>query len=260
MEIINDTPILTVDLQHGKYGCTQNEICEKYKINLMNRLVGRYISEGSPFKGQIESAVLDLRSFNFDEYLSRVRKVHKGAALRHSRKAERIGHYCKPFVWKNHIPDIVEINHSKEVRSGGKMTQAYKRSIEDMGGNPKEILKVNNPKCNVHCTHTWGVFEKKEGYFQGDIQTDEKLLGYIKFKRNGNFALYTSILGHGDYLDQGIMYNLHFSIMKWVDENQDGLLEGLEYLVYGAINSGEQGLKQWKKRALFEGAYLTLNS
>lgn len=260
MRGVQGVPIVNIDLLYGRFGCTKGDVCRKYENQLKKRLVGRYVGEKKPFPGQIQSAIIDLRGFSYDDYMKRVREVHKGAALRQSKKSYREGYYCKRFVWKNFIPDIVEINQSKEVRSGGRMRVAYRRSVEEMGGAPKNLVPLKEPPCPVHCTHCWGIFEHNSGYRQGDVVTEEKLLAYIKFKRNGNIAIYTSILGHGDYLKYGIIYRLHYGILEWVGENLSGALAGLEYLMYGSVNSGGQGLQQWKKRALYKGAYLVLDN
>jgi hypothetical protein len=254
----NGIPVIAVNLMYGQGCCTTNDICVKYCAGFQKRMVGRYVGEQEPCKNQFVSALIFLNAFNYDEYISKVKKIHKSASFRQSKKADKQGYYCKQFAWRNHIPDIVEINQSKETRSGGKMRAAYQRSIEELGGPPKKEIKVASPKCPLHTTFCWGIFEHREGYSQGDIITNEKLLAYIKFKRIGNYSVYTSILGHGDYLRYGIMYRLHYAIMAWIGENKNGLLSGLDFLLYGAFDSGNEGLQQWKKRAVFEKAYLVL--
>lgn len=251
-------PTWKVDLMYGSKNCTKNKVCKKYCENFKKRMIGKYVADGSPFARQLRSAIIPLCNFDYEHYIQTVKKIHKGNAFRDSRKSDKQGYICKQFFWKNYIPDIVEINTSKETRSGGKMRAAYNRSVEDFGGPPEKYNKVKTPDCHLHCLHNWGIFEPRIGYKQGNIITDEKLLAYIRFKRIGNYAVYTSILGHGDYLRHGIMYRLHYAVMEWIDRNKDGLLNGLDFLLYGAIDSGNNGLKQWKKRGLFEGAYLSL--
>lgn len=256
----NKQPLRQIDLLYGRCGCTEAVICDTYKAQFMRRMVGRYVGGGSTFRRQIESAVIDLGGFDFDQYMSRVKEVHKGAALRQARKADRQEYVCKQFVWNNFLPDIVEINTSMEVRSGGVMKRPYSRTVEEMGGLPRKSISLSDPACPVHCTYCWGVFEPRPGHRQGDVCTDEKLLAYIKFKRQGSLGIYTTILGHGDYLKYGIMYRLHYAIMEWIGENLDGRLSGLDSLMYGAQESGGGGggLSMWKKRCLFQGAYLVL--
>lgn len=255
-----EIPLREVNLLHGQCGCTEQEVCQKYRSTFMKRMVGKYVTaQGKPFPGQLVSAIIDVHDFNYDEYIAKLRKIHKGNAVRDSIKAEKAGYVCKQFVWSNFIPDIVEINHSKEERCGRRMSDSYRRDVAEMGGAPQKLKVMKDPVCPVHHTYCWGIFESREGYAQGEVATGEKLLGYIKFKRNGNFAAYTQILGHGEYLKKGIMYRLHYTVMEWIAESLKKELQGLEYVLYGTIDSGGKGLQQWKKRSLFEGVYLVLN-
>ena len=253
-----DTGVRHVDLLHGACGCTRSAICDKFTGQFRRRMVGRYVGEGEVFRGQKQSAVIDLRGFDFDAYMAAVRKVHKGNAVRDAKKADRAGFVCKRFVWRNFIPDIVEINRSKDVRSGGRMNAAYHRGVEEMGGAPTKLAPLGDPACPVHCSYCWGIFEPKPGHQQGDIVTDERLLAYIRLKRQGSLGIYSTILGHGDYLRLGVMYRLHYAVMQWIAQESHGPLHGLDWLMYGAVESGAAGLQMWKKRCLFQGAYLVL--
>ncbi|MCW7755346.1 hypothetical protein OOT00_15285 [Desulfobotulus sp. H1] len=249
--------IAIIDLKYMSGNCSLSKICTKQYNSFQKRMIGKYAGEGKVFKGQIESAVIDVSMFSFENYILQAKKIHKGNALRDAKKSDKAGYYCKQFVWKNHIPDIVEINRSKALRSGGLMKDAYNRSIEDMGGYPVVYSELKEPDCIMHTTYNWGIFKKIPGYKQGSVETNEKLLAYIKLKRNGDLATYTSILGHGDYLKEGIMYNLHLNIMRWVQAKKEDP-EPFKYILYGSINSGNDGLKQWKKRMLFEGRYIVI--
>lgn len=252
-------PIVEVDTQLGKGNCLHLEECEWYERQMEEKLVGRYIARGQPFEGQIVAARLHLRSFTFESYLAKVKKIHKGRAWRPSCKAERQGYFCEPFLRELFIPDIVEINHSKEVRSGGPMRGAYLSSIEDMGGAPTEYVDLKLPDCCLHYDYWWGIFALAPGYKQGGVVVNKKLLAYIRLRRNGNYVLYAQILGHGDYLQYGIMYRLHLAILEWAFRGGDGLTLGLEHLVYGGYYQGTDGLTQWKKNTLFEPAYLVIS-
>ena len=252
-------PVHEIDLLYGKQDCTRSDTCRKFSEQFMSRMVGRYVGLGRTFVRQIKSAAIDLREFDYDTYLAEVKKIHRGEALRKSRKAERMGYFCRQFVWQNHIPDIYEIDTSKEVRSGGPMRAAYRRTVDERGGLPVEKQELTNAPCNLHGIYSWGIFEPCDGYQQGEITTNAKLLGYVKFKRQGSLGIYTSILGHGDYLRHGIMYMLHYSIMNWIGQNVDGPLRGMDFLMYGAADSGGESLWAWKKRQLFQGAYFVLN-
>ena len=204
-------------------------------------------------------AVIDLKKYSYETYMITAKHIHKGSALRHANKAKREGFFCELFEWSNFIPDIFEINTSKEMRSGGKMREAYFRTIDELGGIPKEYKPIKSIACSLHHTYNWGIFKNINGYKQGNLTTNKKLLGYIKFKRNGNLATYTSILGHGDYLKFGIMYELHYSIISWVYMQNFEFEEKIDFILYGSIDSGNKGLKDWKKRCLFNGTKLIMS-
>jgi hypothetical protein len=99
------------------------------------------------------------------------------------------------------------------------------------------------------------VFEPSPGHHQGGggIITDERLVGYILVERNGNFARYRHILGHGDHLDDGIIYQLHFAVAHWILKGD----RSLRYLLYAGWTEMDEadsrpGLTQWKKKTLFQ--------
>ena len=72
----------------------------------------------------------------------------KAAVKELRRKCDRAGFACDRFAWRNHVPDVVEINQSMEVRSGGEMRDAYRRSVEEMGGGPTRLHEESPPECS----------------------------------------------------------------------------------------------------------------
>lgn len=253
-------PIVPIDLRKRHAACKRKLTCGRYIANIEKRLGDRYITEDKPFDKQVVSAVLDVRDLGWDDYMSGVKKRYKGNVLRDARKAERAGFICRPFARKVHLPDLVEINHSKEKRCGGPMREAYLKSLKEMGGPPKKTLPVPEPDCPLHYDIWWGVFEPVEGYTQGNVVTNERMIAYIDFRRVGNFALYSLILGHGDYLKYGIMYRLHFQIVEWILSRSEPTVQGLDFLVYAGFNQGGEGLQLWKKKTLYEPGYLVFAS
>jgi hypothetical protein len=202
------------------------------------------------------AAVLDLHGLRFEDYKAALRQQHRGSALRHARKAERAGYRCRRFVRELHLPDIVAINHSKEERSGGAMRGDYRSSLEELGGAPTTWLPVTSAECPVHYDTWWGIFEDKPGHRQGDVQVDERLVGYVLLRRHGNCAFYAKLLGHGNYLGRGIMYRLHLAVMAWLCGHADEQTQGILSLVYAGHYEGGPGLWQWKRKTLFQPAYL----
>ena len=217
-----------------------------------NNLIGSYIGWHEPVP--MVSAILPVEG-NFDSYLRKCRNRYKGNVIRDARKADKEGFICEEFDWPLYIPDVVEINHSKAVRSGGQMRPAYKRSIEEMGGSPKEYTVPSPPKCWKHWGTSWGIFRPDPFYKQGAVRVDKKLLGYINLLRLGDIVLYSQFLGHGSYLRFGIMYHLHFHIMAMIFY-QVLHYSGIKYVMYAGWNDGNEGLKLWKKKTCFEPVQL----
>ena len=252
---LESIPAVGLDLKPS-CGCRQSQIS-------WDRITRKFVRPNASLlldPGYDVAAILDLHRWRtYADYVKETKQKHKGSAHRHGKKAIREGFYAAPFAWKLHVPDACEINHSMPVRCGKPMRPAYCKSVEEMGGAPKKAMDFEPENCTLHNTIPWGVFEPKKCYYQGDVRTDAKLLAYIKFKRIGDMALYTQILGHGDYLQYGIMYYLHFSIMEWMlrlrrDYQQH--TDGIRYIVYAQYYSGNHGLRQWKRKVLFEPARL----
>lgn len=251
-------PTIWIESGYGSKGCLADEACERAGRRFARRVLGRYIGRGMRESGQLAAGVIDLEEVDaVEEYYRRARKVHKGNAVRDSKKAERHGFFVKRFAWKNYVPDIVAINRSKEVRSGGPMSDAYRRDVEDLGGYPSVWRELGEPRCGLHFSSHWGVFEEVPGHANGDLTTNERLVGYIRLKRHGDVGIYSSLLGHGEYLHLGIMYLLHFSLVEHLVQEE---VESprIRLLMYGAAESGTEGLRMWKKRTLFKGAYVNI--
>lgn len=255
--IMDELAEVEVEQFEGDDRCAGSVTCQKYIAQFRKRMVGRYVGlPGGPLP-PVTAATLDVRAIDFDAYMASLRKIHKGAAVRQSKKCDRAGFVCDRFAWRNHVPDVVAINQSMEVRSGGEMRDAYRRTIDDMGGVPKRLHAATPPECLLHGMWDWGVFETRLGYRQGEVEVDRRLLAYIRFKRQGSLGIYTQILGHGDHLGDGIMFRLHYAIMEWIASSPEQL-PGLTHVLYGAISDGNDGLKMWKKRCGFVPARLVL--
>ena len=99
----------------------------------------------------------------------------------------------------------------------------------------------------------FGVFRHESNRYQADVMVNQRLYGYIRLVRYKDLALYSQILGHGDYLRDGIMYLLHRYVSGRVWDE-------VKYIMYGAHVSGTDGLKMWKKRMRFEPYNVYLES
>ena len=250
-----ETKIRHVDYGLAHPNCIGSARCQAMVDKNVERLGDKFIGIGEVADKQIVAACLDFDYEDYDAYEKHCRKFSKASAIRNAKKSDKAGYYVKLFDRRMHIPDIVEINTSKEVRSGGKMKASYLRSVDEMGGAPDRKFEAELPPCPVHYDTWWGMFEQVEGYKQGSVVTDERLLAYIDFRRLGNFGLYSLIIGHGDYLKDGVVNRLHLAIMEWLLDKDNIHGEGFQHLMYAGYNQGGEGLRRWKRHFGFEPAY-----
>jgi len=210
-----------------------NSECRKYNHWITNSINRNYICINNNNSNQRPSSWIDIKNFDLEDYIAKVKKIHKGSSVRHAKKADREGYNCKSFVFNDFVKDIVEINKSKSVRCGRPMSKWYRQTERELAD-----INFNRPTCYFHYDMWWGIFGESE-----------KLLAYIHLRRIGNYLQYSQILGHSDYLKYGIMYNLHFSIMKWISEGSE-YVQNLNHLWYSNHNC-KPGAKQWKEKVMF---------
>ena len=85
-------------------------------------------------------------------------------------------------------------------------------------------------KCSRHHIVEYGVFR------------DERVWAYSTIYRCGELVHVSMFLGHGDHLNDGIMYLLMREIMR------DQALNGPGYLYYNYHDSGTPGLRWFKEK------------
>ncbi|MCJ8013527.1 hypothetical protein MUG84_17520 [Paenibacillus sp. KQZ6P-2] len=251
-------PTANIDFRLNNGHCIHSPECQRFSKEVVYQkfVIGRYLGVGQIANDQCPSALIPVKNLTYDHYLMKVKKINKGRTLRTAQIADKQDYYCKPFVREQFIPDIVEIHFSKEIRSGGPLTGYYKKSVEEMGGAPSAPHKLSLPSCPNHYEMMWGIFKPIPGYQQGSVVTNEKLLAYICLERIGNLAYYALIIGHGDYLNDGIMYRLHFAVMEWICNAGNPYSQGLDYIMYAGYYHENPGLMFWRKLTGFEAAYL----
>lgn len=193
-------------------------------------LRGSYIAEPGALP-QITSAVLDL-GVNEADYTSRL-KAQKGV-WSDIRRAQRKGFMVREFAWSAHIPDIHAINHSMPERQGRPMAPQYRRGMDELGEHDPSA-RPPLQLCSQHWRKMAGVFSM-EG----------RLVAYISLIRSDNLAMYSMILGHGDYLRFGIMHLIHWRLAQSLID------ESVEMLLYGGWKDGGPGLRNWKRRLGFD--------
>lgn len=245
-----DPALIEIDPGTGQAGCADAQRCRWYATQMREVLVGRYVGEGGPFPGQIVAAWIDLRGFDYARYCRGVR----ADAMRQARKAERAGYGCRLFDPREEIPGIVAVNLSLDQRCGKPMTEPYRRGVAEMRRDAETAVEFQPPVCARHYDLWWGVFAPPTQGAEGPF-----LVGYIRLRRNGNYALVAQLLGHGDHLAHGIMSLLHIRVMAWIGERVAAETQGLEHLIYAGYYSGRSGLQLWKKRFGYMPAYLVVS-
>lgn len=139
--------------------------------------------------------------------------------LRHS---GRLGYHSREITWSErtfYLDDIHAINTSMAERQRKPMGESYL-------DYPKEITGRKS------CCHHYGTFIA--------CFKDAKLYAYITTNFCGEMAAASQILGHGDYLKDGIMLNI------WAAFVEVCITRGIKYIVYSRWNDGYGGLRHWK--------------
>jgi hypothetical protein len=151
------------------------------------------------------------------------RDDHRTARKRANR-AERLGYRFDEIRREDHSQDIYEINTSLDTRQGRPMTDQYT--------TPVEFGPLAEYPCPRHRVSTYGVLH------------DDTLVAYLWLYRAGDLALVSSILGHGDHLENDVMFLLMQGTITC--EVEDG-----GFLVYNRHDSGTDGLRYYKERCGF---------
>lgn len=140
------------------------------------------------------------------------------------RQSVRRGYLSREITWaerSNYLNDLHAINISKGVRQGKPLDESYQRK-------PKEITGRKT------CEHHYGTFI-------GCFSEDGHLRAYITTNFCGEIAAASQIMGHGDYLHDGIMVNLWHEFVRICIER------GIKAIVYSRWDDGLDGLKSWKR-------------
>jgi hypothetical protein len=248
------TETVELDLQVGSDCCVP--LCANTYEDVRKTLWKYFYLDGRTEDGlppRFTPMLVDLDEFEtFDLWEGHIKKFSGGARLRHKRKAVDAGYYTKEFPRLLHVPDIYDINTSKDQRSGGPIRANLTRSIEDMGGAPDRKMGIPAAPCFRHWRKTFGVFLAEPGYPQGSVEVGERLVAYCSVQRRGELAVYNQMIGHGDHLSKGVLTLLHHDVVKHLYESPVGRPGGLRFIMYGGLQNGGEGLFQFKHRAGFK--------
>lgn len=133
------------------------------------------------------------------------------------------------FNHNSYLDDMFEINTSKPVRQGKRMSPGYLEK-------PQPII-LSHKLCRTVHNEIWlGAFDSKD-----------KLRAYSHLAIIGELAIINRIIGHGDYLKFGVMNGLVDRMVSLLDEESNA--KWINYL--DLINCGE-GLRRFKKSVGFQ--------
>jgi len=154
---------------------------------------------------------------SIDEWLREHRTARKRAMM-----AVKRGHRFEVIRRHEHADDIYAINTSKPERQGRPMSAGYRERPSD--------TPLPAYACDRHAIRTYGVLH------------DDTLVAYLWMYRAGELALVSSILGHEQFLPDGIMYLLFAGALE------QEIAAGAGAVVYNRHDSGTDGLRFFKER------------
>lgn len=143
------------------------------------------------------------------------------------RKAQKLGYAFSQIDRDACIDDLYEINTSMDSRQGMPMKEPYRNRPEPFGPLP-------DYPCGKHRLATYGVL--REG----------RLLAYTWVYQVGEMCLFSSILGHGEHLGDGIMFMLIAGALEDLIPSA-----GTKYAMYNMHYSGTDGLRFFKEQMGF---------
>lgn len=220
---------------------------EKY----YQRFVHSHRAHPRTIEGSGTLAIIDLKRFSGHQGFLRQLRKQSGNFYRDANKARRQGYTTQPFEYRNHTPDICEIRKSLKTRAFGPVIDAFILTIDALGGAPTILAPIERPQCPRHWELFFGVFLDQPGYRQGEITLNKRMVAYARLHRIGNTVRYAEFIGHGDHMRHGVMMLLHIQLLEWLLDNDNPLAHGVEFITYGAIEQGNNGLFFWKRKALF---------
>lgn len=247
-------PEIEISLSYDSPFCT-SDCAKREKEKIVANLQKYIYIDGVSKQMRWTPAIIEAKDYiDYAKWMTAVNKKYNRRYLMNRSVGK--GYFFEEFHPKLFVPDMWEIHQSSTVRSGGAMRGAYTRSIDEMGGYPTRVLTPQQPKCNLHWGRYFGIFANEPGYRQGQVIVSKRLLAYISVRRIGDIGLYTQVMGHDKYLDDGVMYHLHFKIIEWLSNPDNHSSADMLLLMYGGVGNGGKTLWQWKNKVGFRPAFL----
>lgn len=207
----------------SRRACDSNVDCSKFYFkwmvwflaNLDSKLIGKEI--------KTPEGVALLNISERDIYLNFV-----GAKTRNMiRKAAKFEYHTNIFESEKYLSDIKNIWTSTPIRSGQAMSEAYL-------GEPESF--EDKFSCKDHLTFGFGVFK------------ESTLVGYANVAILGDIAIIVQVMGHKDYLKDGIMNMLFCDLQSHLYSS------GQKVIIYLRMKSATERLEAFKRHVGFVGA------
>jgi len=148
------------------------------------------------------------------------------------RKALKQGYTFARIDRNRYLDDIHEINTSLDERQGRPMAQAYRE-------RPAAFAPLPDYTCPRHQIRTYGVLR------------DGRLVAYTWVYQVGELCLFSTILGHGAHLANGVMFLLVADTLRDLIETC-----GTSYAMYNMHFSGTAGLRFFKEQMGFAPSFV----
>lgn len=249
IDSLDDTAWIAFELLQP--GCRQTAHCAAM-VRRYAGYYGRFFAYAAPANAAAGIlAVLPLQHYATAVEFQRALRQRSAGFFQAAAKARKAGYTTALFQPQNHAPDIWEIRRSKRWRAFGPVLDAFTLTLDDLGGAPDHLWPLTPPACPQHWQRHFGVFHEEQGHRQGAITVDRRLVAYAHLHRIGNVVRYAEFIGHGDYQSSGVMAFLHLNVVTWLRLAEDSFSSGVDFLTYGAIEQGREGLAFWKRKALF---------
>ncbi len=165
-------------------------------------------------------ALIDLNDYeDFEAYYKKVNG--KNSAAYYARKATRGGDVFDIIDRNDFIDDIYEINTSAKERQGKAMSESYLKKVDS--------------------------YTDEENYqYFGVLNSDGKLLSYCNVGFYGEFAIVVTLLGHKNFLNDGVMYLMMLELNKLMFNKYRE--KGYKYIMYDTFFGASEGLKKFKEK------------
>lgn len=162
-----------------------------------------------------------------DTYEDYMRGKPKQALRTNVNKSKKEAYECRFFRGNDYLDDIMEINLSSKERGGQEMEARYT--------DRKQVEAFLQTEPNMFGTFT------KEG----------KLIAYIQVLQVNSMLVINKILGHNDFLNNGVMYFIVANLVKEVI----GRGNNITHIMYAhyLVGRSHAGYTYFKERCGFKG-------